>query len=172
MRNTVTVERMNHFAWRCRDAEETRRFYEDVVGLPLAHVIRADHVPSTGEYSPYTHIFFRLADGSFIAFFDLGDDEAAIPSPNTPSWVNHIALQVADMDQLLEMKKRLEAAGVDVLGVTDHHIIQSIYFFDPNGFRIEFTCWSVDDTYMQQEAAVARAKLDQWTSEKRLRKPA
>ncbi|HSW03578.1 VOC family protein, partial [Aquabacterium sp.] len=85
------VQGLHHFAWRCRDAEATRQFYEDLLGLPLVHVIRKDHVPSTGEFCPYVHLFFRMADGGCIAFFDLGDDLAAEPSPNTPAWVNHIA---------------------------------------------------------------------------------
>ena len=96
-----SIHGLHHFAWRCRDAEETRRFYEDVLGLPLVHVIRADRVPSTGELCPYVHIFFRMHDGSYIAFFDLGDDVAALPSPNTPAWVNHIALRVDSVDDLL-----------------------------------------------------------------------
>ena len=70
---------LHHFAWRCRDAEETRHFYEDVLGLQLVHVIRLDRVPSTGEYCPYVHVFFEMADGSNIAFFDLGDATAALP---------------------------------------------------------------------------------------------
>lgn len=162
-----TIERLHHFAWRCRDAEETRAFYEDILGLPLAHVIQEDHVPSTGEYCPYTHIFFLMADGSFMAFFDLGDNVAALPSPNTPAWVNHIALQVSHEAELLAAKQRLEDAGVEVLGVTDHHIINSIYFFDPNGFRVELTTWMVDDDYMTKKRAEARNKLDAWTSKKR-----
>src|SRR3546814_19959664 len=66
------INKLNHFAWRCRDAEETRRFYEDLLGLPLVHVIKSDPVPSTGEYCPYVPIFFAMRDGSFITFFDLG----------------------------------------------------------------------------------------------------
>ena len=76
----VPVLGLHHFAWRCRDSEETRRFYEDLLGLPLVHVIKSDHVPSTGEYCPYVHIFFQMRDGSYIAFFDLGDDVTALPS--------------------------------------------------------------------------------------------
>ncbi len=166
------IHRLNHFAWRCRDAEETRHFYEDILGLPLAHVIRADYVPSTGEYCPYTHIFFRMADGSFIAFFDLGDDKIAAPSPNTPAWVNHIALQVPDRATLIDMKARLERAGFEVLGITDHHIIESIYFFDPNGLRVELTTWAVDEAYMAREATEARKRLDAWSLEKRNRRGA
>src|SRR5690625_4261612 len=84
------INSLHHFAWRCRDSEETRHFYEDILGLPLVHVIKSDHVPSTGEYCPYVHIFFQMRDGSYIAFFDLGDNTVAAPSPNTPSWVNHL----------------------------------------------------------------------------------
>jgi catechol 2,3-dioxygenase-like lactoylglutathione lyase family enzyme len=167
--NDFTIEGLNHFAYRCRDAEETRQFYEDLLGLPLVHVIRQDYVPSTGEYCPYTHIFFKMGDGSFVAFFDLGDDVAAAPSPNTPSWVNHLALQVPKEEQLIAAKARLEKAGVPVLGITDHGIIRSIYFFDPNGLRVELTTWAVDQEHMDKEATVARARLDEWTEMKRKR---
>jgi catechol 2,3-dioxygenase-like lactoylglutathione lyase family enzyme len=157
-----TIEGLHHFAWRCRDTEETRRFYEDLLGLPLVHVIRADHVPSTGEYCPYVHIFFRLGDGSHIAFFDLGDDTAAAPSPNTPDWVNHLALRVESVDALLSARGRLLAAGVEVLGPTDHHIIRSIYFFDPNGLRLELTVPTVPESEMQRLATRAHADLAAW----------
>lgn len=160
------IHGLHHFAWRCRDSEETRRFYEDLLGLPLAHVIKSDHVPSTGEYCPYVHIFFRMRDGSFIAFFDLGDDVAALPSPNTPSWVNHIALRVDSVAALLAAKARLEGAGVEVLGVTDHHIIESIYFFDPNGIRLELTTRMASEQEMQAAETEAHPALLAWTEEK------
>jgi catechol 2,3-dioxygenase-like lactoylglutathione lyase family enzyme len=165
----VPVRGLHHFAYRCRDVEETRRFYEDVLGLPLVHVIRADHVPSTGEYCPYVHIFFQMADGSYIAFFDLGDNVVAEPSPNTPSWVNHLALRVDSIDDLLRAKSRLEAAGVEVLGTTDHHIIESIYFFDPNGIRLELTTPTVTEAEMQMLAKKAHAEAQAWTHEKKQR---
>ena len=66
----VGIQQLHHYAYRAKDAEETRHFYEDILGLPLYHIIQSDHVPSTGEYCPYTHFFFRLLDGSFIAFDD------------------------------------------------------------------------------------------------------
>ncbi len=155
---------LHHFAWRCRNAEETRHFYEDLLGLPLVHLIRADHVPSTGEYCPYVHIFFRLGDGSYIAFFDLGDETAAAPSPNTPAWVNHLALRVESLQALHAARERLLAAGVEVLGPTDHHIIQSIYFFDPNGLRLELTVPTVPEAEMQRLATQAHADLAAWTA--------
>lgn len=166
----VPVRGLHHFAWRCRDAEETRRFYEDLLGLSLVHVIKSDHVPSTGEYCPYVHIFFQMTDGSCIAFFDLGDDVLPLPSPNTPSWVNHLALRVDSVDDVRCAKQRLEAAGIEVLGVTDHHIIQSIYFFDPNGIRLELTAPSVSRAEMDGYARLAHDELAVWTRERALRR--
>ena len=162
----VRIGGLHHFAWRCRDAEETRHFYEDLLGLPLAHIIQEDRVPSTGEYCPYVHIFFELGDGSFLAFFDLGDDLAADPSPNTPSWVNHLALRVESVEKVHEAKRRLEAAGIDVVGVTDHGFIQSIYFFDPNGIRLELTHQPAATAHDPQTLRRARARLEAWTARK------
>jgi glyoxylase I family protein len=160
------IHQLHHYAYRARDAEETRRFYEDILGLPLYHIIQSDHVPSTGEFCPYTHFFFRLQDGSFIAFFDLGDDVKCEPSPNTPLWVNHISFRVDSMQSLLDMKARLEANGIEVLGPTDHHIFHSIYFFDPNGIRLELTAQLADEFQMLQESKTAHARLDEWTRRK------
>ena len=160
------IRQLHHYAYRARDAEETRHFYEDILGLPLYHVIQSDHVPSTGEYCPYTHFFFRLQDGSFIAFFDLGDDEAALPSPNTPAWVHHIAFRVDTVAELELMKARLQAHGVDVIGVTDHHVFKSIYFFDPNGVRLELSAQVADAFQMLQESRLAHERLAQWSARK------
>jgi glyoxylase I family protein len=160
------IHQLHHYAYRARDAEETRHFYEDILGLPLYHIIESDVVPSTGEYCPYTHFFFRLQDGSFIAFFDLGDDQAALPSANTPKWVNHISFRVDSQQALRDMKARLEAHGVEVLGITDHHIFHSIYFFDPNGVRLELTAQLADEFQMLQESKTAHARLAEWTARK------
>ena len=162
----AAIQQLHHVAYRAKDAEETRHFYEDILGLPLYHIIQSDHVPSTGEYCPYTHFFFRLRDGSFIAFFDLGDDEAALPSPNTPLWVNHISFRVNTLEDLNAMKERLEADGVEVLGVTDHHVFKSIYFFDPNGVRLELTAQLADEVQMEKESRTAHARLAEWTTRK------
>ena len=160
------IHQLHHYAFRPRDAEETRHFYEDILGLPMYHIIQSDHVPSTGEYCPYTHFFFRLQDGSFIAFFDLGDDVAAAPSPNTPAWVNHIAFRVNTVEELENTKVRLQAHGIEVLGVTDHHIFKSIYFFDPNGIRLELSAQLADSVQMAKESTTAHARLAEWTERK------
>lgn len=157
---------LHHVAYRCRDAEETRAFYEDLLGLPLLHVIRSDTVPSTGERCPYAHIFFELGDGSCVAFFDLGDGQSAEPSPNTPAWVQHIAWRARRPSDLPSMKDRLERAGVEVLGPVDHGIFVSIYFFDPNGVRLELCAQKAPPAEMEDHRRQARSLLDAWTREK------
>ena len=168
----VSLNGLHHFAYRCRDAEETRHFYEDILGLPFFHYIRADHVPSTGEYCPYVHIFFRMTDGSCLAFFDLGDNVKCAPSPNTPDWVNHIAMRVDTVDELEAMKLRLEGFGIEVLGVTDHRVFKSIYFFDPNGIRLELCAQLASLQQMREEQRDIKQKLNAWSVEKAARLPA
>jgi catechol-2,3-dioxygenase len=110
-----------------------------------------------------------MADGSHLAFFDLGDNVAAAPSPNTPSWVNHIALRVDSIAALRTAKARLEAAGVEVLGITDHQIIESIYFFDPNGIRLELTVPTASAETTARHAQEAHVAVEAWTREKQAR---
>nr|WP_052409858.1 VOC family protein [Paraburkholderia oxyphila] len=154
-----TVRRLHHYAYRCRDSEETVRFYEDILGLPLARVISHDHVPSTGEYAPYCHLFFELADGSYIAYFDVFDGKGYMLAENTPDWIHHIALTVTSEAELLAMKERLQAHGIDVIGPVTHTIMSSIYFADPNGHRMELV-WEHDCiAVLENDYAIAHKKL-------------
>jgi glyoxylase I family protein len=171
MTANITLKKLNHVAWRCADAEETRHFYEDILGLPLSHVIRADHVPSTGEHAPYCHVFFELGDGSSVAFFDVGDGRGATLSEDMPAWVHHFAFEVDTVDDVLKMKKRLEDAGVEVLGVTDHHFLQSIYFFDPNGIRLEVTARTETQDYLDEAKRKAHGELAAFMAAKKKAPP-
>lgn len=152
---------LHHFAYRCRDASETRAFYEDVLGLPLAAVVSHDRVPSTGETRPYCHIFFELGDGSYLAFFDLFDGAGSAPDPDTPPWVNHLALRIGSRQDLEAARGRLAAAGVEVTGIVDHGWFDSIYFFDPNGIRLELVHPTASTNDLAARAAGAREALRQ-----------
>lgn len=170
MNSFVPIDGLHHIAYRCRDAEETRHFYEDLLGLPLVHVVRQDAVPSTGEHCPYVHLFFELTDRSCVAFFDLGDGKAVEPWPDTPRWVNHLALRVESSAKVDEAKRRLEEAGVPVIGPVSHDgFVHSIYFFDPNGIRLELTLTMSSDEEVAAFRRDARADCDAWTREKRAR---
>jgi catechol 2,3-dioxygenase-like lactoylglutathione lyase family enzyme len=158
----MSVQKMHHVAYRCRDAEETRQFYEDILGLPLAHVIQLDSVPSTGDPGPFAHIFFEMKDGSYIAFFDLGDGKASVPDPTTPTWLNHLAVEVDTEEELEEFREKLTANGIDVVGPTDHGFVSSIYFFDPNGIRLEITTKTAPQEELEAYAAEAHRHLRDW----------
>ena len=157
------ISGLHHYAFRCRNAEETRSFYEDLLGLPLAHVIRADTVPSTGASDPYVHLFFEFNDGSYIAFFDLGDEKSFTLDPETPDWVNHFAMHVDTVAEVEAWKTRLENAGIEVIGTVDHGFVQSIYFFDPNGMRLEITCEVTGEETRKKYRESAHADLKAWT---------
>lgn len=156
------IKGLYHFAYPCRDAQETTAFYEGLLGLPLVHCMQVDSVPSSGESRPYAHLFYEMGDGSYVAFFDLGQNEMPLPSPNTPNWVQHLALEVGSVDEVNAMRSRLEAAGVEVRGLVDHEFIQSIYFFDPNGLRLEITARTEEPGFIEAAAGEAHGQLERW----------
>lgn len=161
----MDIQRLNHVAYRCRDAAETAHFYRDLLGLKLAHVITQDRVPSTQELAPHAHLFFEMADGSWVAFFDLAD-EHVVEQEKNPDWAQHLALEVPTLDDLEAAKARLEANDVDVLGPVDHGFIRSIYFYDPSGHRMELTTRTHDADDLARYEAEAAARVDEWSAAK------
>jgi len=150
---------LHHHAYRCRDAEETRHFYEDVLDLPMVVAVAHDRVPSTGDEQPYVHIFFALGDGSMLAFFDLFDGLACVPDPATPPWVNHLALRVDGRAALEFAQDRLHQEGVETVGIVDHGWFDSIYFWDPNGIRLELVSVTASERTLADMAAGAHDTL-------------
>jgi len=110
---------------------------EKHLNMELTVCIAEELVPSTKEPNPYIHVFLDAGMGNVLAFFEITGEKEMGRDLNTPEWVQHIAFKIADLDALEKAKAKLEELGVDVLGVTDHGIFKSIYFFDPNGHRLE-----------------------------------
>ncbi len=163
----MNIKSLHHVAYRCKDAHQTAEFYTKVLGLEYAMALSEDRVPSTGEPHPYMHIFFRMDDGSYVAFFELPESPEMGRDANTPSWVQHLALRVADETTLLKEKTRLESHGVEVLGPVDHGICKSIYFFDPNGHRLELAADTMTPEMKQRLSSVSEEMLREWSSTKR-----
>jgi catechol 2,3-dioxygenase-like lactoylglutathione lyase family enzyme len=162
----MEIRGLNHVAYRCRDAGDTTEFYRDVLGLKLAHVIVQDRVPSTGEYAPHAHVFFELGDGSWVAFFDLADEEH-VEQESQPDWAQHLALEVASVEVLEAKLAGLRAGGIDVLGPVDHGFIRSIYFRDPSGHRLELAARTTAPGQLDRFAAEADDLLDGWARRKK-----
>ena len=161
------LEKIHHVAYRCKDAKETVDWYARVLGMTYVTAFAEDHVPSTGEFDPYMHIFLDCGGGNVLAFFELPQQPEMGKDPNTPTWVQHIAFEVADVNALLSAKAHLEAQGVEVLGPTYHGIFRSIYFFDPNGHRLELACNIGTPEQYAELRALAPVMLNDWAATKR-----
>jgi glyoxylase I family protein len=150
----MLCKKLHHAAYRCKDADETTRFYTEMLGLKFAHAMGEDHVPSTGKYSPHVHIFFELEDGSSIAFFECPKDPGDIKDMASPDWIQHFAFEVESVEVLMRAKEDLQAKGLKVVGPTNHDdFITSIYFFDPSGHRLELTTRTCHDPARLQSFA-------------------
>jgi len=155
------IHGLHHNAYRCRDSEETRRFYEDFLGLQLAGTLEINETKS-GRKTETLHTFYELDDGSYLAFFEAPD--MAFEFKVQHDYDLHIALEV-EPQTLADMLARGKAAGIETRGVIDHGFIHSIYFRDPNGYVIELTAKTPQHaSAMDPRTNGARQKLDRWTS--------
>jgi len=160
---TIQIKGLHHNAYRCKDSEETRKFYEDFLGLPLAQSLRLDESKS-GRKVKVLHTFYQLGDGAYLAFFEAPDEP--FDFKEQADYDLHIALEVES--ELLEpMMERGRAAGIETRGISDHRFIDSIYFRDPNGYVIELTAKRANhDAAMDPNKNGARQRLDDWQSNK------
>jgi catechol 2,3-dioxygenase-like lactoylglutathione lyase family enzyme len=162
------IRKLHHGAFRCRDSEATRRFYEDFLGLPLAGALQIRET-QTGRPTDTLHTFFRLGDGSFIAFFEAPD--LPFEFRRQHDFDLHLALEV-DGETLRTMMARGRADGIEVRGPSDHGFIDSVYFRDPNGYVVELCAKrSGHDEAMDPRLNGARKTLDRWTATRELVRP-
>jgi len=163
----MNIKRIHHVAYRCRNAKKTVAFYQEVLGMDFLLAISEDQVPSTKAPDPYMHVFLDAGMGNVLAFFEIPNSPPMEKDPNTPEWVQHIAFEVEDVPALLKAKARAEAAGLDVIGPTDHGIFQSIYFFDPDGHRLELAANTRSEAVLERLRELAPAMIDEWDETKR-----
>jgi catechol 2,3-dioxygenase-like lactoylglutathione lyase family enzyme len=157
------IRKLHHNAYRCRDSGETRRFYEDFLGLPLAETLEIGETKS-GRKTSTLHTFYELDDGSYLAFFEAPD--MPFEFKNQHDFDLHIALEVAP-EVLPDMLAKGRAAGIETRGISDHGMVRSIYFRDPNGYVIELTAKTPEhDKLMDPATNGARARMDRWQAAK------
>ena len=163
----MNIKRIHHVAYRCCDAKQTVEFYRRVLNMDFLIAFAEDRVPSTKEPDPYMHIFLDAGMGNVLAFFELPTRDAMGRDENTPAWVQHIAFEVEDYPALMAAKEHIAAEGLEVLGPVNHGIFQSIYFFDPNGHRLELVANSQKPEQIEELKRVAPAMLEEWSQTKR-----
>lgn len=152
------IRGLHHAAYRCRDSEETRRFYEDFLGLPLVGTLAISE-SRTGREADVLHTFYQMDDGSCLAFFEAPREPFEFKQQH--DYDLHIALTV-DAATLQAMLAKGRAAGIETRGVSDHGFIDSIYFRDPNGYVIELATPKRDFSADPASRRQARASLDAW----------
>jgi catechol 2,3-dioxygenase-like lactoylglutathione lyase family enzyme len=158
------IQGLHHHAVRCRDSEETRRFYEDFLGLRLAEALEIGET-RTGRKTTTLHTFYEMGDGSYLAFFEAPD--LPFEFKRQHDFDLHTALEV-DEATLKEMFEKGKAQGIETRGIVDHGFIHSIYFRDPNGYVVELTAKAAGYAATMDPATNgARAKLDRWQAAKR-----
>lgn len=163
----MSLQRIHHVAYRCNDAKETVGFYRKALGMDFKLAIAEDKVPSTGEPDPYMHVFLDAGGGNVLAFFELPASPPMDRDRNTPEWVQHIAFEVENLEALMAYRDRLEEMGVAVLGPVNHGIFDSIYFFDPNGHRLELAANKGTPEQLASLREVADDMLDEWSVTKK-----
>jgi len=168
----MKITRIHHVAYRCKDAKETVEWYAKNLNMDFVLAIAEDLVPSTKAPDPYMHIFLDAGGGNVLAFFELPNSPEMGRDENTPAWVQHMAFEVDSMETLLAAKAKLEANGVEVLGPTNHTIFKSIYFFDPNGHRLELATKTGTPEMMRKLDEVKWDMINEWSQTKRAPKHA
>ena len=163
----MELKRIHHVAYRCNDAKETVEFYQRVLNMDFQIAFAEDRVPSTKEPDPYMHVFLDAGMGNVLAFFELPTKQPMDRDRNTPRWVQHIAFEVENYDALLAARTHVESLGIDVIGPTNHGIFQSIYFFDPNGHRLELVANTQTQEQIDELKRVAPAMLEEWSETKK-----
>jgi catechol 2,3-dioxygenase-like lactoylglutathione lyase family enzyme len=162
----IPIRGVHHTAFRCRDAEETRRFYEGILGLPLAAALAFDKEPGTNAPLKYMHLFFEMGDGNYVAFFDLPESADESKFKKKSGFNLHIAFEVATKADLEDYRRRFKENGIENHGPIDHNFVQSIYAWDPNGIQIEIT-WREPghDAIMIEERAKSGAMMKDWNAD-------
>ncbi len=166
-----TLGNVHHAAYRCRDAEQTRWFYEEVLGLPLAAAMVFDHISGTEEERDYMHLFFQMGDGNFIAFFDEPDRATSESFGRKDSFDVHIALEAESYEDMIAWQERINQSGKTCLGPIDHGFVKSVYMYDPNGIQVEITSKSPDyEAILVEEQKHVDEIMDGWTKTTRAQK--
>jgi glyoxylase I family protein len=156
-----SVRHIHHHAYACWDSEETRHFYEDILGMPLvATIVLEDPLRTDG--SMYCHTFFEIADGSVLEFFEHTSLFHPKDFTARSGFHRNVALEVGGNAMVRQFKGKLDAAGVPN-ALTNHGVSLSLRFNDPNGLILELMAnipASLEPAHTSR--ASAHSDLQQW----------
>tara|TARA_B100000035_G_scaffold312676_1_gene324663 strand:- start:3196 stop:3681 length:486 start_codon:yes stop_codon:yes gene_type:complete len=157
------IKKLHHVAYRCRDSEETRKFYEDFLCLTLIKAFEIKET-KTGRKTSVLHTFYAMDDESCIAFFEAPNQTFNFIKQH--DFDLHIALEVSHTT-LLEMYDKGKMNNIETRGISDHGFISSIYFRDPNGYVVELAAKNNTINNQSKDCSQsARTTLAEWSERK------
>ena len=153
----IKLKKLHHNAYRCIDSENTRKFYEGFLGLPLTRAFEISET-MTGNKTKVLHTFYALDDSSSLAFFEVLNDP--LEYKRWHDFDLHIALEVEET-VLLDYFDKGNKSNIETRGISNHGFIKSIYFRDPNGYVIELT--TPVENYKNNYERKPKEILNEWT---------
>lgn len=164
------IRSLHHVVFRCFDAEETRKYYEDFLGFEFCAALPST-VDLEGKKAESLQLLFRMSNGDFFSFYDVPDDlRPEIFEPASPLDA-HFAMKVSSEAEWNNWIERLTKAGVKYLGPLDHDFIRSVYFTDPNGVWLEITYQVPDhEKIIAREQSHVKETIKGWTTKTAERK--
>ncbi len=145
--STSTTRGVHHLALCTDDMKMTIDFYVDVVGMPLVHAMKVPAGLGTGAgnrgnppYENLRHYFFDMGNDSLLAFFEIPKGKEPAHNRNAIGAMQHCAFTVT-AERFKEIEDRLKKNGISYIGpIRQLPRLWGIYFFDPNGIRLEVAC--------------------------------
>jgi catechol 2,3-dioxygenase-like lactoylglutathione lyase family enzyme len=156
---------VHHLALCTDDMKRTVDFYVDVLGMPLVHAMKVPAGLGTGPgnrgnppYEGLRHYFFDMGNDSLLAFFEIPKGREPAGNRNAIGAMQHCAFTVTAA-RFREVEVRLKARGIDYIGpIPQLPGLLGIYFYDPNGIRLEFACQPEDGDAPDVIACVTQTK--------------
>ncbi len=148
---TPETRGIHHLALCTDDIKATIDFYVDVMGMPLVHAMKVPPGVGVGPgnrgnppYESIRHYFFNMGNDSLLAFFEIPKGREPPHNRNAIGAMQHCAFVVTP-DLFHALEARLKKFGVPFIGpIPQMPGLDGIYFYDPNGIRLEFACQPVD----------------------------
>jgi catechol 2,3-dioxygenase-like lactoylglutathione lyase family enzyme len=176
--NTPMTRGVHHLALTTEDMKATTEFFVDIIGMPLIHAMKVPAGLGTGPnnrgnppYEVIRHYFFDMGNDSLLAFFEIPKGKEPAANRNAIGGMQHVAFVVTEK-RFYEIEQRLKDKGIEYNGPTPQLPgLIGIYFYDPNGIRMEMACQPADGenpeimTRNTQTRAVARAELETLTDD-------
>jgi catechol 2,3-dioxygenase-like lactoylglutathione lyase family enzyme len=154
---------VHHLALNTDDMKKTVDFYVDVLGMPLVHAMKVPPGLGTGPgnrgnppYEEIRHYFFDMGNDSLLAFFEIPPGKEPQGHRNAIGAMQHCAFVVTP-ERFADIERRLKRHDIAYIGpIPQLPGLMGIYFYDPNGIRLEFACQPADGAGQKVLACVTQ----------------